>query len=209
MELKVKDLIPGEFYFIEFGNDSSIEVEKELVFQHKDGLGTEQYPNDKDRPNAFCYVSRDKSAISGGSFVKPKPKCTPWITERKCREATPLEKAWLKSCVAADRFVEKPVNDVFFRTDWVVDKHGKNMDWYINIVGLEDVADERIMGNFSDDFKFIGFSKMTNGPVFKLKENGQSAEYWENVIGEINRTGGLVMMISNLPDHIEEEQMTQ
>jgi hypothetical protein len=37
------------------------------------------------------------------------------------------------------------------------------MDWYINIVGLEDTADDRLMGSFASDFQFLvllGYKQM-------------------------------------------------
>lgn len=71
------------------------------------------------------------------------------------------------------------------------------MTWYANIVGLEDPADDRLMMNFTSDFEFVGFSKQNKGPIFKIKNTGQSETYWyENVISKITEMGGMIKMIS-------------
>lgn len=84
-------------------------------------------------------------------------------------------------------------------------KVGNAMDiqWYVNIVGLKDTADERLMENFTSDFSFVGFSKANGGPIFKLKDNNQTEKYWqEEVISKINEIGGMINMVSDLSKHI-------
>lgn len=81
----------------------------------------------------------------------------------------------------------------------------KNEIWYANVVGLEDPADDRLMSNFADDLSFVGFSKINKGPIFKIKENGQTEGHWyKNVISKISEIGGLINMVSDLSEHIDE-----
>lgn len=199
MGLKVLDLVPDEFYRIEF--DGEYGRMRELVFQHKDSEGTDRYPQDKDRPNTHAYVVKE---IDNDGHKEFKRNSTPFITGRKCRPATILEKKWLQECMSQNKYVEKP--SIIHFEDLIKEKN--KMDWYVNIVGLEDTSDDRLMSNFTSDFEFIGFSRINGGPIFKLKENGQTEKYWqENVMSKINEIGGMVNMISHLPDHITEEQM--
>lgn len=85
-----------------------------------------------------------------------------------------------------------------------------DLTWYANIVGLEDPADDRLMMNFTSDFEFVGFSKQTKGPIFKIKNTGQTEAYWyENVISKITEMGGMIKMISEqeLLSHFDEKTL--
>jgi hypothetical protein len=64
---------------------------------------------------------------------------------------------------------------------------------YVNIAGLEDPTDERLMGDFTSDFEFIGVHE--EKPLFKVKDNDQSEAYWLEVQNKIKEIGGTVHVI--------------
>lgn len=97
--LKIDELIEDEYYQC-YEKDVV-----EIVFQYKGNTG------DPDRPKAHHFVARPHGyETTNNAYVKDttNESCTPWITERNCRPATPLEIHWLTRCKQEDKYVEKP-----------------------------------------------------------------------------------------------------
>lgn len=76
---------------------------------------------------------------------------------------------------------------------------------HINVIGLEDPADDRLMSSYTDDLSFIGFSRINGGAVFKLKERDQTEFHWQTMIQDIGTIGGMVQTIHDVNDHIIDE----
>ena len=99
--------------------------------------------------------------------------------------------------------LEKPVPALFIQEFQSTNWYNSLVNFmYLNIVGLEDNADERIMMNFTGDLEFIDFSKQNGGPIFRIKDRGQSEAYWQKeVIEKISAIGGMTNMITDLSLH--------
>lgn len=71
---------------------------------------------------------------------------------------------------------------------------------YLSIDGLDDPSDERVIMMHADSMSFIGFSKLTGSPIFKMLEDG--TESLINLPEEIILLGGTINAIQ--PEHINE-----
>jgi hypothetical protein len=93
LDLTIDDLVPGQFYHIEFSSDEGDpQTARHLVFQYKENSG------DKDRPVAHAYAWHEPFRPEYKKYAAGDA-ATPWITGRKCRAATKEEADWLTRCM--------------------------------------------------------------------------------------------------------------
>lgn len=102
--------------------------------------------------------------------------------------------------------LEKPKTiDTEFPTGllYYIDHAYKTRSSYLSIDGLDDPSDERVIMMHADSMSFIGFSKLTGSPIFKLREG--TSETLTNLPEEVILLGGTINAIQeeDINEHID------
>lgn len=155
--LKREDLIDGQIYHCHDGNG-------EWMFRAREPLkpGVDGYKEEKDDASrAFTYELLVVSGNEKYEDNKAKNKPSIWIAGRKCREATPEEKTWFEICSRQKKFIPKKTVAFYDLAN----------GYYLNVAGLKDNSDDRLMMNFMEELSFEKF--LDDGtPLFKIRNPG-------------------------------------
>ena len=85
----------------------------------------------------------------------------------------------------------------------------RDVEYFINIIHLEDNADERLMMDNTEDLSFLGFSKKDKTPIFRVKNSLERNSDWNTQLTKkIKAIGGTIKMIhkSEILEYLELEE---
>lgn len=152
MALTTDELIDGQVYHCHDANG-------EWLFKASSPI-PDYEPARDDTYRTFTY---GLIVVGQERYEDNRSRKTPsiWIADRNCREATEEETVWFEICDKHKRIIPKNVVEFY------------NLDngYYLNVKGLKDNADERLMNNFIEELSFEKFLE-DGTPLFKMRNPG-------------------------------------